>query len=62
MLYDADVTSWRSSGGHGIHVVDLDGREVAYWSTGDFAQNSITADEAFASTREHLGDWRELYA
>lgn len=62
VLYDTAgyVLAW--FGGHGIHVYAMDGGEVAYWSAGDFAQNSITPDEAFASMREHLDDWSEVYA
>lgn len=51
-------------GGHGIHVLDGEqGREVAFWNTGDFAQDSITPEEAEASIREHIkeGDYLELY-
>lgn len=62
VLYDPDGYVLAFFGGHGIHAYALDGLEVAYWSTGDFAVNSITADEAFESMREHLEDWQELYA
>jgi hypothetical protein len=62
VLYDPDGFVLAFFGGHGIHVYDLEGVEVAYWSTGDFSRNSITADEAFESMREHLHDWAEVYA
>ncbi len=61
VVYDADgyVLAW--FGGHGIHAYSLDGEEVAYWSAGDFSENSLTPDEAFASMQGHLVDWWETF-
>jgi hypothetical protein len=41
-------------GGHGIHAYDASGREVAFWNTGDFSQDSATENEILEDMRESI--------
>jgi hypothetical protein len=41
-------------GGHGVHVYDVAGTEVDYWTCGDFAQNEADVSDVEESMARHL--------
>lgn len=46
------VFSWQ--GGHGVHVYNEDGKEIDYWSVGDFAKDAATLSQV----KESIADRR----
>lgn len=49
-------------GGHGIHVYDLCGQEVALWNTGDFSRAGASAKDIEKSMLDNMrtGDYINL--
>ena len=55
--YDPDGYVYAWFGGHGVHMYDVNGEEVDYWSTGDFAQNDADISDVQESmARRMLGE------
>lgn len=46
-------------GGHGVHVYDPKGEEVAFWSVGDFARDSAGPSEIEKSMNEAIRDGKD---
>lgn len=47
-------------GGHGVHVYRDNGDEVEFFSIGDFAQDTVTPDEAIAAMKDKITEYREM--
>lgn len=41
-------------GGHGVHAYTANGREVAFWNTGDFAVNNASEDDIQESMQDRI--------
>lgn len=41
-------------GGHGVHAYTIDGREVAFWNTGSFAENDASEKSILESMENHI--------
>jgi|MudIll2142460700_1097286.scaffolds.fasta_scaffold00003_53 hypothetical protein len=58
--YDAErdlLLVWK--GGHGIHVLNMEGVEVSFWSTGNFQLSDADEDVVWASMEQRMlaGDY-----
>ncbi|BCV23259.1 hypothetical protein [Gelria sp. Kuro-4] len=47
------------NGGHGVHVYDMQGKEVDYYTVGDCANNEATYEEVAEGVQNILNDWWE---
>ena len=41
-------------GGHGVHAYNRRGVEVAFWNTGDFANNNASEEDVLESMQERI--------
>jgi len=58
--YDAErglLLVWK--GGHGVHVFNMEGTEVSFWSVGNFALSDADEDTVWASIEHRMiaGDY-----
>ena len=58
--YDAAGLLLAWFGGHGVHVYDVGGQEVDYWTCGDFAKSAAELEEVEQSMARHIRNVDEI--